>query len=210
MVLRFGASYKGFLHPGQKPEPCPFWPPSWPIQTSPRRSQWFEQIASLERLGDEYRKAIGKEVPEDVLLTTLAKVLPAQLRQHVQLSMTETSIFCDVKEKILAYEKVSTSWSRDRVLQECGATALGSVTSYASADAGPVAMEVNVFQKARAKKAKVETKAKESKKVSMTRARVRARVPTREKVKVRLHLRDNRRVTPIMVSMAGSSRRRKV
>jgi hypothetical protein len=108
----------------------------------------------LERLGDEYRKAIGKEVSEDVLLTTLAKVLPAQLRQHVQLSMTETSIFCDVKEKILAYEKVSTSWSRDRVLQECGATALGSVTSYASADAGPVAMEVNVFSKGKGKKGK--------------------------------------------------------
>ena len=154
MVLRFGASYKDFLHPGQKPEPCPFWPPSWPIQTSPRRSQWFEQIASLERLGDEYRKATGKEVSEDVLLTTLAKVLPAQLRQHVQLSMTETSIFCDVKEKILAYEKVSTSWSRDRVLQECGATALGSVTSHASEDAGPVAMEVNVFSKGKGKKGK--------------------------------------------------------
>ena len=102
------------------------------IMSSPnfvKDKSMVEQVASLERLGDECRKAAGKELSEDVLLTTLVKVLPAQLRQHVQLSMTETSTFKDVKEKILAFDKVSTSLSRDCVLQVCGATALGSVTS---------------------------------------------------------------------------------
>ena len=119
-----------------------------------KEKSMVEQVANLERLSDEYRRAAGKELSEDVLLTTLVKSLPSQLRQHVQLSMTESSTFRDVKEKIVAYEKVSTSWSRDRVLQECGATALGSVTSYATADSGPAPMEVNVLQKGKGKKGK--------------------------------------------------------
>lgn len=58
------------------------------------------------------------EISHGVLLTSLVKVLPAQSRQHVQLSTAETSSFRDVRTRILAYERVSTSRSRDRVLQD--------------------------------------------------------------------------------------------
>ena len=69
--------------------------------------------------------------------------------------MTDSSTFQEVKDKVLAYERVSTSWSRDRVLLECGATSLGAVTSYASAaDSGPGPMEVNMLSKGKGKKGK--------------------------------------------------------
>ena len=43
--------------------------------------------------------------------------------------MEETTGFQQVKDKILAYERVSHSWSKDRVLADIGAAPLGSVTS---------------------------------------------------------------------------------
>eukprot|EP00435_Cladocopium_sp_Y103_P049165 s951_g14.t1 len=114
----------------------------------------IEQVASLERLADEYRKASGKDVSEDILLTTLVRVLPKQIQQHIQLGMTDSSTFQEVKDKVLAYERVSASWSRDKVLFECGATSLGTVTSYAAADSGPGPMEVNMVSKGKGKKGK--------------------------------------------------------
>lgn len=119
----------------------------------------IEQVANLERLADECRKASEKDVSEDILLTTLGRVLPKQMQQHIQLGITDSSTFQKVKDKVLAYERVSASWLRDRVLLECGATSLGTVTSYASAaGSGPSPMQVNMVSKRKGKKGKVTKK----------------------------------------------------
>ena len=115
----------------------------------------IEQVANWERLAGECKKTSGKDVSEDILLTTLGRVLPKQMPQHIPLGMTDSSTFQEVKDKVLAHEKVSASWSRDRVLLECGATSLGTVTSYASAaGSGPGPMEVNMVSKGKGKKGK--------------------------------------------------------
>ena len=51
----------------------------------------------------------------------------------------------------MAYERVSHSWSRERVLADIGAAPLGSVTSYASDSGGAAPMEVNAVQKGKGK-----------------------------------------------------------
>ena len=66
----------------------------------------LEQLQSLERLAEEYRKASGQEVSDDILLSTLLRVLPRYLQQHIQLTMEETTNFQQVKQKILSYERV--------------------------------------------------------------------------------------------------------
>ena len=143
----------------------------------------IEQVANLERLADEYRKASGKDVSEDILLTTLVRVLPKQIQQHIQLGMTDSSTFQEVKDKVLAYERVSTSWSRDRVLLECGATSLGAVTSYASAaDSGPGPMEVNMLSKGKGKKGKGD-KGKSKGRALETKAKAKEKAPTKARAK---------------------------
>ena len=106
----------------------------------------LEHIQGLERLADEYRRASGSDVNDDILLTTLVKCLPAQLRQHVQLTMDEASTFQLVKDKCIAYERLSMTWSKDKVYAE-----LGAVTSYTSDSGGPSAMEVNQISKGKSK-----------------------------------------------------------
>ena len=106
----------------------------------------LEQIQGLERLADEHRRASGSDVNDDILLTTLVKCLPAQLRQHVQLTMDEASTFQLVKDKCIAYERLSMTWSKDKVYAE-----LGAVTSYTTDSGGPTAMEVNQVSKGKGK-----------------------------------------------------------
>ena len=102
----------------------------------------------------------------------------------MQLSMTGTSTFRDVEAKILAYEKVSISGSRDRVLHECGATAFGSVTLYVFADAGLVAMEVKLLSKGKGGKGKGGDKGKAKQRGFNDKGKGKGKSATREKVKV--------------------------
>ena len=139
----------------------------------------------MEHLADECRKTSEKDVSEDILLTTLGRVLPKQMQQHIQLGITDTSTFQGVKGKVLAYERVSASWSRDRVLLECGATSLGTGASYPSAaGSGPSPMQVNMVSKGKGKKGKVtKKKVRQKEKNLVTKAKARERTQTRAKAR---------------------------
>ena len=66
------------------------------------------------------------------------------LGSWVQLTMDENSTFQAVKERVVAYERLSTTWSKDKVYAE-----LGAVASY-STDTG-AAMEINQVSKGKGK-----------------------------------------------------------
>ena len=121
-----------------------------------------EQLQTLERLGDEYCKTAGVNIAEDILLTTLVRSLPRHVQQHIQLGMDDNTTYQQVRDRVVAYERVASSWTRDKILVECGATLLGAVTSYASAsDGSPAAMEVNLLRsKGKGKKGKGSDKGK--------------------------------------------------
>ena len=89
-----------------------------------REKTILEQIQGLERIADEYRRASGSDV--------------------VQLNMDESSTFQVIKDKCIAYERLSMTWSKDKVYAE-----LGAVTSYATDGGGP--MEVNQVSKGKSK-----------------------------------------------------------
>ena len=86
-------------------------------------------------------------ISEDMFLTTLARSLPRHVQQHIQLGMDDNTTHQQVRDRVIAYERVSCSWTKDKILVECGATPLGAVTSYASAaGGGHAAMEINLLQ----------------------------------------------------------------
>ena len=86
-------------------------------------------------------------ISEDILLTTLVRPLPRHVQQHIQLGMDDNTTHQQVRDRVIAYERVSSSWTKDKILVECGATPLGAVTSYASAaGGGHAAKEINLLQ----------------------------------------------------------------
>ena len=48
-----------------------------------------EQVFALERISNEYTRVSGRSVGDDVLLGTLLRCLPAHIRSHIQLVMSE-------------------------------------------------------------------------------------------------------------------------
>lgn len=114
----------------------------------------LEQIQVLERLGDEYHRTTGTNISEDILQTILARSLPKAVQQHIQLGMSNTTTYQEIRERVISYERVSIAWTKERILMECGAGSLGAVTSYASGDTGSGSMEVNLLQKGKGKKGK--------------------------------------------------------
>ena len=103
----------------------------------------LEQILLLERLSDEYTKSAGHQVAPDILLSTLVRILRKDVQRHVQLTMTEDATYSQVREQVLAHERISSTWSKDRVMADINGTALGTVTSYAAGDSGVAPMEIN-------------------------------------------------------------------
>ena len=101
-------------------------------------------------------------IAEDILLTTLVRSLPRHVQQHIQLGMDDNTTYRQVRDRVVTYERVSSSWTKDKILVECGATPLGAVTSYASASDGSLAaMEVNLLRsKGKGKKGKGSDKGK--------------------------------------------------
>ena len=157
----------------------------------------LEQVQTLERLGDEYQKTSGNNIADDILLTTLIRALPRAVQQHIQLGMTNSTTYQEVKDKVVAYERVSSTWTREKILVECGATPLDAVTSYASpGDSGVSPMEGQFwFKREKVRREKVQTRAKvRANPLAMAKAKVRkVRILERASTVQRANTKDSRR-----------------
>lgn len=119
----------------------------------------LEQIQGLERLREEYRKAGGQALPDDVLLSTLLRVLPTHIRQQMQLRMTETTTYSEVRALVLSYESVTTSWTSHKIHSEFG---IG--VSASQPYGGPSPMEIDMIGKnGKGKGKRGKTKSKDGK-----------------------------------------------
>ena len=89
-----------------------------------------EQVATLDRLAQEYPRVAGKEPSDDILLGTLMRMLPSQIRAHLQVQLKEDSTYNDLRSKVLAYEIVSSTWSSQRVSIELGLNTTSASSSW--------------------------------------------------------------------------------
>ena len=103
---------------------------------------YLEQIQGLDRLAEEFRKSSGKAVQDEMMLGILTKALPAHVRQQVQLSMSESSTYAEVRERVLSFETVSHVYNASKIQQEFG---VGAVYN------GPQPMEIDLVSKGKGK-----------------------------------------------------------
>ena len=120
----------------------------------------LEQIQSLERVRDEYQRSTGAVLSDDIMTSTLLRVLPKNIQQRLHLQMTATTDYASVHGMVLNYEIASSSFSTNRIHAE-----LGVVTSYAQPTGpGPTPMEIDNIQEYKGKskgKHKGKTKGKQ-------------------------------------------------
>ena len=94
----------------------------------------LEQIQSLERIREEYQRTSGASLSDDIMTSTLLRVLPKHIPEH----LTSTSDYASVRQMILSYEVASSTYSTGRIHAE-----LGVVSSYSTAPGGPQPMEID-------------------------------------------------------------------
>ena len=99
----------------------------------------LEQIQSLERIREEYQRTSGASLSDDIMTSTLLRVLPKHIQQHLHLQMTSASDYTTVRQMVLSYEVASSTRSTGRIHAE-----LGVVSSYATTSGGgPQPMEID-------------------------------------------------------------------
>ena len=99
----------------------------------------LEQIQSLERIREEYQRTSGAGLSDDIMTSTLLRVLPKHIQQHLHLQITSTSDYASVRQMVLRYEVASSTYSTGRIHAE-----LSVVTSYsAPPGSGPQPMEID-------------------------------------------------------------------
>ena len=99
----------------------------------------MEQIQSLERIREEYQRTSGADLSDDIMTSTLLRVLPKHIQQHLHLQMTSATDNTSVRQMVLSYEVASSTCSTGRIHAE-----LGVVTCYAApTGSGPQPMEID-------------------------------------------------------------------
>eukprot|EP00435_Cladocopium_sp_Y103_P028153 s1404_g7.t1 len=66
-----------------------------------------DHIQGLDRLVAEYRKASGLTLLDEESLSVLIRCLPANIRQHIQLSLDQTATYSTVRSRALGFETVT-------------------------------------------------------------------------------------------------------
>ena len=79
-----------------------------------------EHIMGMETLVQQYDSLNSKQYDRDVLLGVLMRLCPEGIRQHLTLSIGETTSYQEVRERILSYERSSRLWSVDEMLKPLG------------------------------------------------------------------------------------------
>ena len=93
-----------------------------PNFTKDKGMTMLEQLLGLERLAEEYGKVAKEEIGDNTKLSVLLRVMPAAVRQNLQLQMTEDTSYKEAREKMLAYERTTTSWGSQAIYKELAIT----------------------------------------------------------------------------------------
>ena len=99
-----------------------------------------EQLPQFELLIREYEQTSRTTYPDDLKVAAIIAALPGQLQVQVQMSVSESTTYEEIKQKIGLFEQVTTQWSTEPGLRML-------VKQDLVDDKGPMAMEVDMVQK---------------------------------------------------------------
>ena len=106
-----------------------------------------EQLPQFETMVREYERVSQTTYHEDLKVAAILTALPSALRTSLQMVISDSTTYEDIKSKIELYEQVTTQWSSESALQ---------MPLKSSMDDEPTPMEVDaVWAKERKAKAKM-------------------------------------------------------
>ena len=99
----------------------------------------LENVLTYESLVQQFEELSGQQYPEELKSATLIRCSESRLREHLQLTVGETSSYGQLREAVLNFDKASKSWTTESVLKSSNPIPESS----SSNNNGPVSMEVD-------------------------------------------------------------------
>ena len=83
-------------------------------------SSMLEQILNFEQLVGQYESSSssGDTYPSDLKAATILRCSPQRIREYLQLSLKEDSTYADIREAVLAHERVTKGFSTEQILKQ--------------------------------------------------------------------------------------------
>ena len=82
------------------------------------KSSMLEQILNFEQLVSQYESSSGSTYPGDLKAVTILRCSPQRIREYLQLSLKEDSTYADIREAVLAYERVTKGFSAEQIVKQ--------------------------------------------------------------------------------------------
>lgn len=77
----------------------------------------LENILMYESLVQQFEELSGQVYPEELKAATLIRCSETRLREHLQLTVGESTSYGQLREAVLSFEKASKSWTTEAVLK---------------------------------------------------------------------------------------------
>ena len=96
-----------------------------------------QQVSRLEELFEEYRRCSGNELDSDLRMATLLRCTSGQLRSFLNISLSESSSYVQLRELIYRWDRSNIKWA-----QPLNAS-FGPNSISPGVDQGPSPMEID-------------------------------------------------------------------
>ena len=100
----------------------------------------LENVLTYESQVQQFEELSGQQYPEELKSATLIRCSESRLREHLQLTVGETTSYGQLREAVLNFDKASKSWTTESVLKSLNPT---PESSSSNNNNGPVPMEVD-------------------------------------------------------------------
>ena len=83
----------------------------------PKDKSVLECIVQYERLVQEFETLSSTTYPQELKIATLIRCAESKLREHLTLTITESSSYQNVRETMLSHEQASKTWNQESILR---------------------------------------------------------------------------------------------
>ena len=114
----------------------------------------LECILAFEQMVQQFEEASESSYPNELKSATLIRCCHAKVREYLQLTVTDSTTYADIREAILSHDRASKVWSQETVMRS-----LTQGQGEQRTD-GPTPMEVDRIEKGGKRKEKGKYKGK--------------------------------------------------
>ena len=84
------------------------------------RGRTLDGLLAFEKLVEDYEKVSSSKFDGEVKLGCLLRCVPGGLKHHLQLSLTSSTTYAQIRHAIVSYEQTTAAWTTNRIMSQFG------------------------------------------------------------------------------------------